>query len=317
MSATTGQLLSDLDGKYSKIYADAIHEMFVAVVTSDKVLARKAKMSLGSVMAETMGYGEVIGATMMLKEAAKFKGGNQKAVEMQPFSAKGNKKIFHVSLAQAIDDMVSRAPVTIQRAADRTAKTIAMMYGKNHMVAFVRSAESYVTKAAKDFIVKSLKDGIGEGQAGRKLSMAVNEIRKKSRDWSEGYARMVFRTNIGSAITAGRFRQAMDPDISEVVPAFRFDAVNDSDCRENHRAADGIILSVHNPAWAKLAPPLGYNCRCQVSHVSLIELQALGRVKKGAVVESRISFLAGPDTGFRHGGRPDLELKVMTKTKKL
>ena len=117
---------------------------------------------------------------------------------------------------------------------------------------------------------------------------------------------MVFRTNVNSSITAGRFRQTQDPDIKAAVPAFRFDSVGDGDTRHNHNAADGIIMAVDDTRWSKIAPPLGYNCRCQISHVSIDELEAMGRIKDGKVVASHIPGNAGPDDGFVHGGRPDL-----------
>jgi SPP1 gp7 family putative phage head morphogenesis protein len=137
--------------------------------------------------------------------------------------------------------------------------------------------------------------------------MAVDEVAKQSAPWSEGYARMAFRTNINTAITAGRFRQVQDPDIREVVPAFRYDAVGDRDTRDNHRAANGLIMAVDNPAWGQIAPPLGHNCRCSLSLVSVPMLRRMGRIDRAGRVQSdRVPAGAHPDPGFRHGGRPDL-----------
>ena len=150
-------------------------------------------------------------------------------------------------------------------------------------------------------------DFIGEGDAGQRLSMAVGDVRARTEPWSEGYSRMVFRTNVNTAITAGRFRAAQDPDIKAAVPAFRFDSVGDVDTRHNHNAADGVILSVDSLEWRRIAPPLGYNCRCRVVHVSSIELDAMGKLRDdGSVIDDRVPADAGPDEGFRPGGRPDL-----------
>jgi hypothetical protein len=66
-------------------------------------------------------------------------------------------------------------------------------------------------------------------------------------------------------------------------------------------------MSVNNPEWRKIAPPLGYNCRCQVVHVTRDELERMGRIRKdGTVIEGKVPAGAFADPGFRHGGRPDL-----------
>ena len=212
-----------------------------------------------------------------------------------------------VTFEEALEDMVERAPVTIRDAAERTAQRIAELYSEDKVMAIVRSAEESVTSEAQKFIERALRDGVPEGEAGQRLAMRVDDIRVQSQAWSEGYARMVFRTNINTAISAGRFRQAQDPDIQEVAPAFRFDAVGDGDTRDNHDAADGLIMSVSNPEWRKIAPPLGYNCRCQVVHVTRSELESMGRIRKdGSLIEDKVPSGAFADPGFRHGGRPDL-----------
>tara|TARA_R110002020_G_scaffold119609_2_gene272867 strand:- start:1739 stop:2179 length:441 start_codon:yes stop_codon:yes gene_type:complete len=139
------------------------------------------------------------------------------------------------------------------------------------------------------------------------MAEAVEQVRIKTAAWSEGYARMAFRTNVNTAVTAGRFRQSQDPDIKKVIPCFRFDAVGDDDTRDNHLEADGLIFRVDNTVWNKIAPPLGYNCRCTVSNVSIASLRRMGRVNSnGDILEDRLPSVAKPDDGFRHGGRPDL-----------
>ncbi|MGB0889437.1 MAG: phage minor head protein [Solirubrobacterales bacterium] len=137
--------------------------------------------------------------------------------------------------------------------------------------------------------------------------MGVDEIRQKTKAWSESYARMAFRTNLNTAVTAGRFRQAQDEDIKAVIPCFRFDALIDSGTRDNHRAADGFIAKVDNALWRHIAPPLGYSCRCQVSLVSKPQLRRMGRLRPdGSIQEDRLPPGAHADKNFRHGGRPDL-----------
>ena len=295
----TDKLLEDVSGRYARLYFAAIHELYVAKVRDDRVSARAARQQLAKVMAETMGVGEILGASLLLqnlKRSAKF-AADEPTQTLLP----------RVTFDEALQDMVERAPVTLVDAAERTAQRIAQLYSEDAVMAFVRSAEESVTSEAQKFIERALRDGVPEGEAGQRLAMRVDDIRVQSRAWSEGYARMVFRTNINTAISAGRFRQAQDPDIQEVAPAFRFDAVGDGDTRDNHDAADGLIMSVSNPEWRKIAPPLGYNCRCQVVHVTRSELERMGRIRKdGSLIEDKVPSGAFADPGFRHGGRPDL-----------
>lgn len=295
----TDKLLEDVSGRYARLYFAAIHELYVAKVRNDKPGAAAARRQLAEVMAQTMGVGEVLGASLLLqnlKRTAKF-AADEPTQTLLP----------RVTFEEALEDMVERAPVTIRDAAERTAQRIAELYSEDKVMAFVRSAEESVTSEAQKFIERALRDGVPEGEAGQRLAMQVNDIRKQSQAWSEGYARMVFRTNINTAISAGRFRQAQDPDIKEVAPAFRFDAVGDGDTRDNHDAADGIIMSVSNPEWRRIAPPLGYNCRCQVVHVTRYELETMGRIRSdGTLIEDKVPSAAFADPGFRHGGRPDL-----------
>lgn len=306
------RFLEDLTGRYARIYAEAVHDLYVATVLGDKVAAREARVRLEETMRETMGIGEVLGASLALQKAAavlrEVGAFRESAGAMMRFASEPTQTILpRVTLTEAVQDMVDRTPVTIRRAAERTALRIAQLYSEGRVTAFVYAAEQAVTEEAQQFIRRALREGIPEGEAGRKLAMSVDQVRVRSAAWSEAYARMAFRTNINTAVTAGRFRQARDPDVRAVVPALRFDAVGDDDTRDNHDAADGWIFKVDNPVWNKIAPPLGYNCRCRVSLISLPMLERMGRIdKNGDVIESRPTSRAFPDPGFRHGGRPDL-----------
>ena len=325
------RILESTGAQYARLYTAAIHDLYVATVRGNRPAAFDARQQLAKVIAATMGAAELIGARMTI--AAAFR------VKQQHFNARGDRVcpacgylsraafdrctrwrcgapmtfadeqtiIPKVTLQEALDDFVTRAPVTLKNAAERTAQRIAALYTEDRVVAFVRSAEEAVTREAQSFIARALREGIGEGDAGQRLSMAVGDVRARTEPWSEGYSRMVFRTNVNTAITAGRFRAAQDPDIKAAVPAFRFDSVGDVDTRHNHNAADGVILSVDSLEWRRIAPPLGYNCRCRVVHVSSIELDAMGKLRDdGSVIDDRVPADAGPDEGFRPGGRPDL-----------
>lgn len=323
MNLDVDRFLEDLSGRHAKLYKDAVREMVIFRAMGDRPAMAAAKERLGEVIAESMGIAEILGATLALRKAASFlseerQGNFAESSELITFAGEPSNNILpRVTFEKALEDMVDRTPVTLRRAADRSAQQISKLYGSGRVVAFANSAEAAVTKRVQDLIGQAIKEGIPEQAAvingrfepgaGRLITMGVKAVAEQTANWTEAYAKMSFRTNLNTAVTAGRFRQVQDPDVRQVIPAFRFDSVGDGDTRHNHDAADGLIFKVDNPVWNKIAPPLGYNCRCQVRYVGTPELRRLGRITAmGDVREDKLPPGAFPDKGFRHGGRPDL-----------
>jgi len=323
MNLDATKFLEDLTGRHAKAYTAAVSDMLVAVALNNRPKWDAARTRLGRIIAETMGVAEVLGASLVLRDAAgaipeqemnafAFGAGTSlhpdDAIGMLRFASTPTQTILpRVTLTEALEDFVTRAPVTIRDAAERTAQRIAQLYSEGRVAAFAKSAEQAVTERAQALISQAIREGVGEAGAGRALKLGVDQIRQETEAWTEAYSRMAFRTNVNTAVTAGRFRQVQDQDIKAVIPAFRFDAVGDSDTRHNHGAADGLIFKVDNPVWNTIAPPLGYNCRCQVTLMTLPQLRRMGRVDStGGIREDRLPTSAHPDDGFRHGGRPDL-----------
>lgn len=313
MKLDATRFLTDLSGRYAQPYYRAVHDLFVALVRGNGSAAADARQLIGEVTAATMGAAEVLGASLVLRDAAGVHAEarlGRARVDLLRFRDEPVQTVIpRVTLSEALDDMVERTPVTLRAAAERTAQRIAQIYGQGRAVAFVRSAEESVTAQAHEFLARAFREGMGESEAGRALALSIERVRVETAPWSESYARMVFRTNVNTAVTAGRFRQVRDSEVRAVIPAFRFDTMEDVDVRANHAPADGRIWKVDNPVWARLAPPLGYNCRCQVAMASYPSLVAMGRVGAGGqVMEDSVPPDAYPDPGFRHGGRPDLFL---------
>ena len=215
-----------------------------------------------------------------------------------------SKVLTRVTFAESLEDLVDRVPVTLRHAAQRTAGRISKLYADDRgVIAFAQSAETAVTQRAKELITQGVREGISEREIGRTTAFNVNRIRKETEAWTEGYARMAFRTNLNDAVAKGRLRQAQDPDVKVATPALRYTAVGDGDTRHNHEAADGVILSADNPAWRFMRPPFGYNCRCQLDLMSRPQLRRMGLINEaGKVIESKIPSDARPDPGFRAQG---------------
>lgn len=311
------RFLEDTSGRYAEPYRQALHDLVVAVAMQDKPAASAARANLKAALRETLGLGEVLGASIALRDAAGAMQDMPELVmamranlgQLMAFADAPTQQILpRVTFDEAVRDMVERVPVTLRNPAERTAQRISELYSQGNFVAFVRSADDAVTDKVREIIAKAIREGIPEASAGRLIQMGVEKVREVTEPWSRAYANMVFRTNLNTATTAGRFRQVQDPEIRAILPAMTVSPVGDSDTRPNHLAMRGVILRVDNPAWAMYAPPLGWNCRCSPRQISAPELRRMGRIDNGQVIESRIPPQAGPDEGFRPTGRADLFL---------
>lgn len=307
MNLDVSRFLEDLTAYRARSYTDALGDLMVAITIKDRVQASAARHKLSGVISDTMGIAEVIGASLALEEAARMIDHGVTFKVPRRITLPRQTLVANVTFEESIQDMISRAPVTIRSAAERTAQRIAELYSRDRVAAFVRSAEHAVTRRAQVMITHAMAQGIPEREIGKSIVFSVDQVRRETAPWTEAYARMAFRTNVNTAVTAGRFRQVQDPAVRQVIPALRFDAIADRNTRSNHLAADGLIFSSTSPAWRLIAPPLGYNCRCRVAFVTVAQLSRMGRLDaNGNVREDRVPRTAHADEGFRHGGRPDL-----------
>jgi len=302
-------ILEDTNTRLAGEYIAAFREYLVAVVLKNKPQTRDARLRLEEVVRESMGRAEVLGAFSVLRRAAGVlapeTGFMAERYRLMAFADTAAKKVLsRVTFAEALEDLVDRVPVTLKGPAERIAGQISDLYAADRgVIAFAKSAEAAVTQRAQELITSAIRQGIPERDIGRTLAFNVNRIRKETEAWTEGYARMAFRTNLNDAVSQGRLRQARDPDVKIATPALRYTAVGDGDTRSNHQAADGVILAVDNPAWRFMRPPFGYNCRCQLDLMTRPELRRMGRIDSaGKVIETRIPGVAKPDDGFRSGG---------------
>lgn len=308
MQLDIDRLLESVSGRYSRHYSAAIGDLIEALATQNAGAVSVARKRLSYVVRQTMGIAEVYGSMMVLRSladayaedgAAKFAADSREAIRFRDSSG----MLASVTFEEAVEDMLARTPVAIRDVAERSAARIAQIYSEGSGVAFAHSAELSVTERVQALIVQAMKEGQTEVEAGQTIKVGVDYARKETKEWTEAYSRMAFRTNVNTAITAGRFRQVQDPVVKAMVPCFRFDAVGDVDTRDNHAAANGLILKVDNPAWSRLAPPLGYACRCTVNHVTRPQLRRMGRIADdGSIREDAVPPGAHPDPGFRPAG---------------
>lgn len=107
----------------------------------------------------------------------------------------------------------------------------------------------------------------------------------------------IFRTNVQSAYSAGRYQVTMDPDVVQLRPFRMFDAVMDSRVSAVCEACDGTVLPVDDPWWSGHVPPCHHACRSGFISLSPRQADKKGVTKKPSAVPSSECF----------GGLPTLE----------
>lgn len=202
-----------------------------------------------------------------------------------------------VPFEEAIDDLLRREP--------RLAKSfeeVSKLYSKGKVFSLAKSASLKLTERIQKEIVDITKSGRAAGAATRDL---VRIAAENSHNWTVAYADTVYQTNTSDAYTQGRFKQALDPDVRDVVPALEVTGIADDDERPNHRALRGFLAAADDPQWARLRPPYGYKCRHGVRLVPRSELERRGLLDaNGRVIPYYPPNFeqGGPDPGFRSGG---------------
>lgn len=191
----------------------------------------------------------------------------------------------------AVAELLEREPSLA-----RSAEEIRRMYDDGHAFAAALSVDLTVTRQIQDEIEKQFRAGRGWYRTA--------EVVRQLTDWSRAYAENVVRTNVTTAYSSGRFREAERLEEMGLVAALRFSAVLDGDTRPNHAAAHGLVAGVNDPVWERLSPPLGYQCRCTVMPVDPVDVPAELKTKGGGLRRARVPAGAAPDYP-EFGRRPD------------
>ena len=128
-------------------------------------------------------------------------------------------------------------------------------------VSFLSSIEQIQT------VIAAVNKAIADGSTFEdfKKVVAKNEIKL-----SEPYLKNVFRSNIQTAYSHGRWQQQQRN--RDKRPYLMYSAIDDSRVRPSHLALNRIIRHIDDPFWLMYYPPWGFMCRCTV--IALTEKQA-------------------------------------------
>lgn len=267
----------------------------------------EARKQFADVLRRTMALADVLGrkrildATFKAKGEAKFSAAYDSIVTARFGVWDTLKKATSHAFESAFEILLGREPVLA-----KSREEINKAYGLGQKFAVRKLPDQLSDKAAQRVTVR-LWEKVNElGVKGRNPDQARRVLADLG-NFTESYAETVYRTNLASAYTAGRFKMMQDEDVRAVTPAFEYSAVGDASTRKHHEAADGLIAGATDAVWDRISPPMGFNCRCDLRVVTIFELR--DRKLVGAHGQVRPFYPATfrnahPDKGFAIS-RPD------------
>ncbi len=240
-----------------------------------------AMNNLRSVFVETMTLADLFGRRRLLLEAAAV--GSAAASNLPKVLFAETPVVPRLTFLEAVRDLTSRAPLK-----GFNWRQVADIYQTRQGFALARSADVALTQRVQKTIERFMRRGVQL----RNAEKIISELG----GFTRAYAETVYRTNLATAYSAGRFDQAAEPEVAAVIGGFEYLTSRDSDVRrgrkqdsgENHAAADGFIAATTDALWDTVAPPAGYSCRCVTRMVPRKELKRLGLVDESGRITRRI-----------------------------
>ena len=217
---------------------------------------------------------------------------NEKAARVERFADRTLAFTGH-PMAKAIEAFSKRRVLTPEAFKKLRAKA----RRKAFTVAGATSTEMIQT--VKDELVKRVED-----EADLRLFQTFMKERLESAGWtpaSNGHVETIFRTNIASAYSAGRYEQMTQPDVIKARPYAQVLTPNDGPPRQRpwHQKAHGRVFDLSELS-PEMFTPWGFNCRCRFRSLSARQLKALGLEVTPA---SWLRDNGLPDPGFTGGVR--------------
>lgn len=287
------------------LFADRMGRLAKALIGRNRGEIEDQENELTQLIGETMALADLVGRKRLLMEFDASQ--RRKTFRFRDDLAKVNyfdsTPVFpRIEFKEAFEDLIGREP----RLANN-AEEIRKVYGTGGFAlqripkTFSQQARLKLTERIQSKIASFINEGTPAPQASQVLA--------EMGGFSQSYAETVFRNNLATAYTAGRFRQAADPDVREVIGAFEFESVGDDDTRPNHDAANGMIAPMDHAAWERFSPPIGHRCRCAIRFVDMFELEDRGLIVRG---KPRPWFPPGFDKA-----KPDKNFKVQRTDRRI
>lgn len=270
--------------KRTQIFAEALQRLLLTHLGKGEY--NEAFYEMVELLKETMILGNLYGRKRGLMEADRAR-----KLKSAHFAAENANPLSHgVSFEEALKDLIEREPRLAKSSVE-----LAEMYSDEKVFGMVRSIDLKLTKRIQEAVWEIQKLGKGLPEA--------EQIIESTAEYPKWYAAIVYRNNVSNSYTNGRFQQASDPDVSDVILGLEIVGLDDSRTRQNHRDVTGFIAPTDSPLWKRVKPPLGHNCRHGTIFISRWDAESLGLLKDG-ILQHRFPpnfWKGGPDPGFRIG----------------
>lgn len=272
----TEELLSLVE-KSPPLFADKMQTLAEAIIKRKDT--EDAENDLARLIGNTMALADLMGRKRVLMETDAAKHGIKLRLfdpdlACYRFYSTPAVAVEPVVFERAFDDIMSREP----RLAE-SAEEVKRAYMTGGFA--VARLPKYLSTEARLRLTERIQ---GQISSYVKKGERLPEVREQLADignFSAAYAENVYRTNLATAYTAGRFKEMQDPEVREIAPCLQFSAVRDGNTRPNHWAAHGTIAPIDHAVWDVLSPPLGYQCRCTCNVVTIYELRDRGLMERG------------------------------------
>lgn len=171
---------------------------------------------------------------------------------------------------------------------------------------------------AKAFTVSNLADldlvsdvwsgierAIAEGKSQEDFISEMEELLEGRWGGDGAQLETIFRTNVQSALSIGRYEQNNQPAVRATHPYQRFDAVEDDATTDICRMLDGQVYRADDAFLLSHNPPLHFNCRTELTAITQDEAGDSG-------TPDALPDDVHPDEGFGHVSHhftPDLSTR--------
>ena len=174
--------------------------------------------------------------------------------------------------------MIELSPLSMQAAQEFWASKVKLSPGEFRRLSQEARVKAFaISGAAKGQELSTVFDALG---AAIDRGTTFADFRKgcaaifERRGWGRWRSETIFRTNIQTAYSVGRYREMMETVRTR--PYWQYSAVNDSRTRPAHAALNGKVFRADHPFWDTWYPPNGFNCRCGVVSLSAGEVRRRG-----------------------------------------
>ena len=176
---------------------------------------------------------------------------------------------------EAIDYFADKVPLT-----KKELKKLAKEAQKKAFTVAVEQKMQAIT-GVKAAITKALEDGTTMQEFRKNVNDLFNTLGVSP--MGKFHAETVFRTNIQTAYSVGRYQRQTHPDVLAERPYLEYDAVEDEDITPLCESLNGKVYPADHSFWDTYYPPNHFRCRSRVNSVSKWEVE-----KEGLKVEKEV-----------------------------